>query len=71
MWHGDADVAGVRNNEFVDTAPAGLSVEEIVAVLASEGNESLSPNVGVSQLDHEIIPSARNLFPLDASPRER
>jgi predicted HD phosphohydrolase len=35
-----------------------LSVDEIVAALASGADESLSPNVGVSQLDHALQTAA-------------
>jgi predicted HD phosphohydrolase len=38
----------------VDAAPASLSVDQIVAVLESGTGRSLSPSVGVSQLEHAL-----------------
>jgi predicted HD phosphohydrolase len=49
---------GVRDNDSVDGAPVGLSVDDIVAVLASGADRSLSPNVMVSQLDHALQTAA-------------
>jgi predicted HD phosphohydrolase len=42
----------------VDAAPAALSVDEIVAVLASGAERSLSPDGTVSQLDHALQTAA-------------
>jgi predicted HD phosphohydrolase len=42
----------------VQTTPGGLSVDEIVAVLATGADRSLSPNVPVSQLDHALQTAA-------------
>ena len=41
-----------------DSTQDGLSVEEIVAALASGSDHSLSPNVPVSQLDHALQTAA-------------
>jgi predicted HD phosphohydrolase len=43
----------------VQAAWKGLSVDEIVAVLASGADRSLSPHAGVSQLDHALQTAAR------------
>jgi predicted HD phosphohydrolase len=42
----------------VHAAPEGLSVDEIVAVLASGADRSLSPKVRASQLDHALQTAA-------------
>jgi predicted HD phosphohydrolase len=55
---GGAGLVETGENGPVQTTPGGLSVDEIVAVLASGADRSLSPNVPVSQLDHALQTAA-------------